>query len=367
MKTSYIIAVGIAVAAAAWVLSGQMRNHDTGTEAAAQAEADSPATAAVPRVRVRELHAEPRSLEIILRGKTEASRLVTVRAETPSKVIDIMAEKGAYVHSGDVLVQLSDDDRQARLQQAKALLAQRQIEFDSSQKLSQKGYRAETQLADAKAKLEEAKAAVTSTEIDIAYTTIRAPFNGIVEKRAVEVGDFVNIGDEVATIVDLDPVLVVGQVSEQNIEQVKPGMAGSARLVSGVTVTGTVRYIAATADEQTRTFRVELEIPNPDRSIVQGVSSELRLPVADVPAYFVSPAILTLAENGDVGVKTLGADGKVEFHPAKIIAGGDDGVWLAGLPDTVRFITVGQDFVSVGQSVEAVPDDTTAEGDKPAS
>jgi membrane fusion protein, multidrug efflux system len=367
MKTSYIIAAGIAAAAAAWVLSSQIAGHDTATEAETKAEAKTPPEAVVPRVRVREQHAEPHALEIILRGKTEASRLVTVRAETPSKVIDIAAEKGAYVHSGDVLVSLSDDDRQARLQQAKALLAQRQIEFDSSQKLSQKGYRAETQLADAKAKLEEAKAAVTSMEIDIAYTTIRAPFNGIVEKRAVEVGDFVNIGDEVATIVDLDPVLVVGQVAEQNIGQVEPGMPGTTRLATGVTVTGTVRYIAATADEQTRTFRVELEVSNPNRSIVQGVSSELRLPVADVPAYYVSPAILTLAENGDVGVKTLGADSKVEFHPAQIIAGGEDGVWLTGLPETVRFITVGQDFVSVGQRVEAVPDDATPEGDKPAS
>jgi multidrug efflux pump subunit AcrA (membrane-fusion protein) len=113
-------------------------------------------------VRVREQHAEPHALEIILRGKTEASRMVVVRAETRSKVIDIAAEKGTYVQSGDVLVSLSDDDRQAKLQQAKALLAQRQIEFDSSMKLSQKGYRAETQVADAKAKLEEAKAAVTS-------------------------------------------------------------------------------------------------------------------------------------------------------------------------------------------------------------
>ncbi|HET6220643.1 MAG TPA: efflux RND transporter periplasmic adaptor subunit [Dongiaceae bacterium] len=367
IKTSYVIAIGIAVAAAAWVLSGQIASHDTVTEAEAKAEADALPEAVVPRVRVREQHAEPRALEIILRGKTEASRMVVVRAETRSKVIDIAAEKGAYVQSGDVLVSLSDDDRQAKLQQAKALLAQREIEFDSSMKLSKKGYRAETQVADAKAKLEEAKAAVTSTEIDIAYTTIRAPFNGIVEKRAVEEGDFVNVGDEVATVVDLDPVLVVGQVAEQNIEQVKPGMPGTARLVTGATVTGTVRYVAATADEQTRTFRVELEVPNHDRSIVQGVSSELRLPVADVPAYYVSPAILTLAENGDVGVKTLGADGKVEFHTAKIIAGGEDGVWLAGLPETVTFITVGQDFVMVGQRVEAVPDEAAPAGDKPAS
>src|SRR5262249_689786 len=82
---------------------------------------------------------------------------------------------------------------------------------------------------------------------------------------------------------------------------------------------------------KTRTFRVELEVPNPARTIVQGVSAELHLPVADLPAHRVSPAILTLAENGDVGVKTIGPGNIVEFHPVTIVSTGADGVWLGGV------------------------------------
>jgi multidrug efflux system membrane fusion protein len=151
-------------------------------------------------------------------------------------------------------------------------------------------------------------------------------------------------------------VLVVGQISERDIDKIRVGMPGSARLVSGEAVEGKVRFVGSASDAKTRTFRVELEVPNPARAIVQGVSAELHLPVADLPAHRVSPAILTLAENGDVGVKTVGAGNVVEFHAVTVVATGADGVWLAGLPATVTFITVGQDFVTAGQKVEPVPE-----------
>lgn len=357
IKTSYFIACGIFVAAAAWVISGQLTSHESVTTAAAISESAPAPMQPVARVRVRDLTATPRVVEIVLRGQTIANRQVDLRAETRGKVIEVAAEKGTLVRTGDVIARLSDDDRKAHLEQTKALLAQREIEYDNAQKLSKKGYRPETDVAEARAKLEEAKAAVTSMEIDIAYTTIRAPFDGVVEERAVEIGDFVNVGDAIAKIVDLDPVLVVGQVAEQDIDKVKVGMPGTARLVTGGTVSGRMRFVGSAADTQTRTFRVELEVPNPDRSVVQGISAELRLPVAELPAHRVSPAILTLTDDGKIGVKTVNAENVVEFHPVQIISDGPDGVWLVGLPDQARFITVGQDFVLPGQKVEPVPDE----------
>jgi multidrug efflux system membrane fusion protein len=133
-------------------------------------------------------------------------------------------------------------------------------------------------------------------------------------------------------------------------------MTGTAKLVTGETVRGRLSFVGAMADDQTRTFRVELEVPNPDRRIVEGISAELRLPVAELPAHRVSPAILTLTDDGKIGVKTVNAENIVEFHPVQIVGDGPDGVWLAGLPERLRFITVGQDFVLTGQKVEPVPE-----------
>lgn len=356
IKTSYLIACGIAIAVTAWLISGQLTSDKPVAPAAATSEVAQPAAQPLARVRVRRQTAEPRIVEIVLRGQTVANRQVELRAETRGKVIAVPAEKGSLVRTGDVIAQLSDDDRKARLEQTKALLAQREIEYDNAQKLSKKGYRPETDVAETRAKLEEARAAVTSMEIDIGYTTIRAPFDGVIEERPVEIGDFVDVGDRAARIVDLDPVLVVGQAAERDIAKVKVGMPGTARLITGETVSGKVRFVGSTADAKTRTFRVEMEVANPGRTIVQGASAELHLPVADLPAHRVSPAILTLAENGDVGVKTIGPGNTVEFHAVTIVATEADGVWLAGLPPTVTFITVGQDFVTAGQKVEPVPE-----------
>jgi multidrug efflux system membrane fusion protein len=217
-------------------------------------------------------------------------------------------------------------------------------------------YRSDTAVAEARAQLEVAKAQVAAMEIDIAYTTIVAPFDGIVDARPAEIGDFLDVGDPIATIVDLDPILVVGQISERDIAQISVGDAGMARMVTGEMLRGKVRYISTVADETTRTFRVELEIPNPARRVMQGISSEMRLPLAPLAAHLVSPAILTLADDGTVGVKLVNDGGVVEFRPVSIIGDGPDGVWLAGLPDQVTFITVGQEFVVDGQKVEAVPE-----------
>ena len=355
MKNSYLIAILIALAVSAWLLSGQFAHEEDHAEAAAPAAA-AVAEAPPPKVRVADRVAEPHIAEIVLRGRTEAARVVELKAETRGKVVQILTEEGAYVKTGDVLLRLAADDRMAKLQQTKALLAQRQIEFDSSKKLSAKGYRADTEVAAAVARLEEAKAAVASMEIDIGYTTITAPFEGVIEQRPVEIGDFVDVGTPVATIVDLDPMRVVGHVVEGDVTKLKPEMAGAAKLVTGETLQGRLSFVGAMADDQTRTFRVELEVPNPDRRIVEGISAELRLPVAELPAHRVSPAILTLTDDGKIGVKTVNGENVVEFHPVQIVGDGPDGVWLAGLPERARFITVGQDFVLTGQKVEPVPE-----------
>ena len=193
-------------------------------------------------------------------------------------------------------------------------------------------------------------------EIDIGYTTIRAPFNGVVEERPVEIGDFVNVGDaSPASSISIpcwSSARCPSTISTRS-RSACPARPASSRARPWK---GKVRFVGSTADAKTRTFRVELEVPNPARTIVQGVSAELHLPVADLPAHRVSPAILTLAENGDVGVKTVGPGNIVEFHAVTIVATGADGVWLAGLPPTVTFITVGQDFVTAGQKVEPVPE-----------
>jgi multidrug efflux system membrane fusion protein len=234
---------------------------------------------------------------------------------------------------------------------AKALLKQREIEYKASKSLSVKGFRAETSLAQAEAALEAARAELARIEVDIANTKVRAPFDGVLNTRPMELGDFVSVGDEVATVVDLDPIYVVGYVSEREVGHFKLGDAGTARLTDGRVLQGTIHYIAAMAESATRTFRVELEVPNPDGAVVDGVTAELEIEQGATRAHLVSPAILSLSDEGIVGIKAVGADNVVAFHPVQILGDGPEGVWLGGLEETLTVITVGHEFVQPGHAV----------------
>ena len=353
MKRSIIFAVLLAIGATLWVVSGQF--GETGAEPEAQKPpADLTALEQAPLVRVRPSHAEPHAVIDLLRGRTEANRLVEIKSETDGRLAELPVEDGTRVKAGDVIGKLSPGDRPARLAEAKALRAQRKIEFEADQKLSKKGFRAETQLAATQAELEAAEAAVKIAEVELGYTTIRAPFDGVIDSRLVEIGDFIDRGEAVARLVELDPMVIVTQVNEREIKRLSIGTPGEARLMTGESITGTVRHISAVADEATRTFRVELEVPNPDRSISAGMTAEIPLPLSKVAAHHVSPAVLTLAENGEIGVKTVDAENRVAFHAVNIVDTDNQGIWVTGLPEEISLITVGQEYVSTGEAVRTV-------------
>ena len=121
---------------------------------------------------------------------------------------------------------------------------------------------------------------------------------------------------------------------------------------------GEVRFVTAEAEPTTRTFRIEIELPNPTAEIPDGITAEIRLPLGEIKAHRVSPAILTLTDDGTIGVKTLGPDNRVRFRPIQIIGDSIDGVWLIGLPERVILITVGQEFVAEGQIVRPIDEAT---------
>ena len=312
------------------------------------------------RVRVTQRTAKLQTRNLILRGRTEANRWVDIKAETKGRVTEIIAKEGARVERGDLIVKLAMEDRRQKLTEAEARVRQRQLEFDAAKSLRQKGFRAETKTAESAAELEEAIAKVAQISIDIDHTEVSAPFAGVIDMRSVELGDFVGPGDVIARIVDEDPYLVVGQVSELDVGRIALGDTGTALLTNGDPVRGKIRYIATVADASTRTFRVELEIPNTNSKLRSGVTADIRIPVESVQAHFLSPALLTLDDNGILGIRTINHSATVVFKPVSIFSTQPNGIWITGLPKTITIITVGQEFVRHGEPVIPVIDDRKA-------
>jgi len=354
MNKSIITALVLAVLAVGWIVTGQFGSDDP---APADATATSAPAPEKMKVRVAELGAIARTENVTVTGRSEASRKVELRAETEGQVTEILKQRGERVTEGEPIAKIRADDRPAKLAEARATLRQRQIEYNAAEKLTERGFRSETEKAGAQARLDAARAVVEQMELDIARTTFRAPFDGTIEAGHVETGDYVKVGDVTAMVVDLDPILVVGNVSERQVGTVKEGMTGTVTLIDGSEHTGIVRFVSSVAEPSTRTYRMELELQNPDLEIRDGLTAQIRIPVSSTMAHFVTPSVLTLNDEGIVGVKTVAPDNTVAFRPVDIIDDEPEGIWLGGLPDTIRLITVGQEFVIDGEEVTPVEGD----------
>jgi len=349
---SWLTSAGIAIAIAVWLMSGQMASNEPEAETVAAAEPEELLTS----VRIRTQSAEEVTRTITVNGKTAPARIVQMDAETDGRVVATGVDRGERLNKGEVIVRLDERDRQARLAQARATVKQRELEFAAREQLKNESYVSEAQLQEAAAQLETARAELARAELDIEYMVVRAPFDGALQDRLVEIGDYLKAGDPVATFVDERKLIVSADVSEFDANQVHKGNKASARLATGELVEGNIRYVAPIADEGTRTFRVELEVDNSEGEYRGGVTAELMIPAETIYAHKISPSLLTLDDEGNLGIKTVNEAGQVEFFLADIAMSSNEGVWIAGLPHSASIITVGQGFVNAGSFVDSIPE-----------
>ncbi|WP_428409955.1 efflux RND transporter periplasmic adaptor subunit [Hyphococcus sp.] len=293
--------------------------------------------------------------QVVVRGRTKAERKVIVRAETSGVIADTPAALGSLVSEGDVLCRLNVDARQAQLAEARAAQAKAQLDYDAAAKLSEGGFRSETAVASAKAVLDQSAAALERARVELDKTEIKAPFDGVYDERHAEVGALLKVGDPCATVIKRSPFLVVGAVSERDVSKVRQGDRGRARLATGEAIDGVVRFVASSADPATRTFDIELEVPNEDGLLRDGVTAEFMVFAEERSAHRVPRASLVLNDEGEIGVRSLDDNNIVVFTSVRLIGETPSGVWVAGLSGDVRLIVGGQEYVTAGQTVSAVP------------
>ena len=332
-----------------WMLSGFLFSTSTPTTSISL---DLNPETKIINVKAKEFSSELRLSSVVVQGRTESNRSVKVASETNGIVRSILINKGAQVKEGQILCILATDSRKAKLDEAQALMRQRKLEWEASKVLVEKGYRSQTKAAGSKASYDAAKALVAQMEQELENINIRAPFDGFFNDNISEVGDFLSVGMPCGQVIDYNPILVTGQISEQEIKQVKTGVIAEARLSTGENLNGLVSYISKTADRKTRTFRVEVRIQNSDFKIKDGITTELFIPTQKVTAHLIPPSSLTLDSEGKIGVRYINKDNIVIFSSVKIIGDKGELVWVKGLPENVTLITVGQEFVLEGQKVK---------------
>ena len=320
------------------------------------------ANAAPRSVRIKEVTAQLMPIDVPLRGRTKAKTLVSVVAQTSGIVQEVSVTKGQSVKAGDTLCKLKTDARQLAVDQAQAAVSQAQTAYDANQSLVQKGLAAQNTALAATAALAQAKTGLENAQLELARATIKTDIAGVVQDPMTTVGAALAAGQPCATVVQLDPMLFIASVPEAKVGYAKVGLSADVTTVNGDKVQGKVTYLASSADNATRSFPVEIELPNPDGKIRDGVTADAIVNVGTAPVTILPQSVLTLDDEGVLGIRSVEAGNKVAFHAVNIIKDTRDGVWIVGLPPKLNVITVGQDFVKAGQIVDA----KTADGEQPS-
>ncbi|SEL32025.1 membrane fusion protein, multidrug efflux system [Roseovarius nanhaiticus] len=335
---------------------------------------------------------------VIVRGQTEAQRQVDARAETSGRVISEPLRKGAFVEAGQIMCELDPGTRkaalaeaearraeaearipeaEARLAEAQARLAEAEINDTAASRLSESGFASDTRVAGTRAALSAGKAAVEAAKsgLDAARTGIQsaaagvaaareelerlkiaAPFAGLLESDTAELGSLLQPGALCATVIQLDPIKLVGFVPETAVDRIETGSMARAQLVSGREVTGQVSFLSRSADPETRTFRVEVTVPNPDLALRDGQTAEIAIASEGTSAHLLPQSALTLNDNGVLGVRIVSETdegARAEFVAVTLLRDTPNGIWVAGLPEAADVIVIGQEYVIDGVPVAA--------------
>ena len=347
MKTSNHIAIGSVIALVLWIASGYVISGSSATSAtAAQQERES-----LMKVRVKTFTTASVTSLVFVQGQLEPWRSVTLRAETSGTVDEINVDRGTRVVQGEMLTHISMDDREVRLARAEAQVAQSKADLEAAESLFKKKMQSENSVRAARANVAVTKAELAAIKLDIERTSVRAPFDCVVEDRPVELGVLLERGDSVISVVDDTRLKATAQVPQQSVGNLNTGQQVNVTLITGEQVDGTLTFISRLADEGTRSYRIEVEVPNTKLELVSGLSAVLEIPTGESDGHFLSPSLLILHDDGRLGVMAVDESNHANFYPVSLIRSEDGGVWVSGLPAQIRLITFGQGFIQAGEQV----------------
>ena len=357
-KLHRIAALCVLAAAAAWIATGEFAAVGSAQgEAGQETPTPEPVADAGPVLRTVAA-VDPVFVDhartIRLSGTTAADKRVALAARVDGVIASLGMVKGGTVAEGTVVLTLEGPETVAQAEIAEIALAQRERELELAEKLFAGGNTPEIQLTNARSARDAAAAELARATAAVDRLELKAPFSGIVDTVEVELGEWVQTGTPVATILSLDPILVKAEVSELDLGSIAPGSKAVIRLVNGTDLEGTVRLVAREASAQTRTFPVEIALPNPGNALPSGMTAEVLLAAEPARAVVVPRSVITLAETGALGIRVVGPDNIAQFAPVTILDDTPEGLIVTGVPEGQRIIVAGQDLVRDGETVTVV-------------
>ncbi|MEX2475697.1 efflux RND transporter periplasmic adaptor subunit [Marinobacter sp.] len=344
-----LIVIGLVL----WMASGEVKVAQQDAP-----EVEDPATAERPRVQVETLEARLYEPGLMLQGQLEPWRTVIISAGVSGTVEELMVRQGERVEKGQPLLKLSDDGRQATVDRWQSQIRKLEADLSAAERLGSSNLASQSDILGLKSELAGARAELAQARNSVSDLTPEAPFDGVVNRRHVDLGNLVQPGADMLELVQVDRLKATGQIPQQSVSQVREGQAVTIRLLDGGSLEGDVSFVASAADTETRSFAVEVTVDNSELKRVAGGSATLRIALPETRAMFISPAYLSLGDDGRPGVRYVDDSNQVVFQTVTLLNVTTDGAWVSGLPDEIQLITRGGGFVAIGQDVEPVDRDS---------
>ena len=407
MKKSIFIASFILLVVVGWIGSGQFTDVNAQDDTSPSTDSSNETVEKVVvedtgnKVEVKEFNFSQIDQSIELQGQTTHNKKIDVKSETTGNIINIAFKRGDKVSKGDELIKISIENRKEllnsakkdldrlnkelelneknkinRLSQNKELIKLYEIEFASAKQLIDKGLSSKSKLSLASfnlanarsdqedilitfesqqssigAQIANVRSQLKNIELDIDKTVINSPFSGIISDKMIEESEYITPGNIMFTIIDLNPIKIQGYLSEFDVNKVSLGTKAIIENTNGLKKNGTISFISPSAETSTRTFEITIEADNADLSFKSGITTKITIAGSELKAHKIPPSILTLQDDGTVGVKAVNDENIVIFYPTTSVKDTIDGIWVSGLPDKVNLIVTGQEYVAVGESV----------------
>lgn len=348
---SYALASLLVLALVIWLALGNFQGfQSTPPDASEDSDPDQ-------RVEVVEQQSIAYIPEQIVQGQLTAQRETTLRANVAGYVAEKPVEQGSRVAAGDTLLVLDNDALPEQLQQARDELALAEAEYAGARNLRQRELISQPELLRRQSALSASAASVAQLQNQLDDSRPTAPFDGVLNRVTVELGDLLQPGEEWAQLVDDRRLKGAAWVSQQQVGDLSVGLPVTARLLNGDQLDGELTFISHRAEEATRSFYIEATLDNPAGKRLAGGSAELTITLPPRQVHSLSPALLSLDSEGQLAVKHLDDNDQVQQTRVELVSADTQRAYVTGLADPLRLITLGAGMVDVGEAVTPVTTD----------
>ena len=240
---------------------------------------------------------------------TEAHQRIEVKSEIMTTVEEVLRKAGTFVNKNDLVIRLDEYNTNLELYKLDLL-----------------------------------------SESEFKKIALYAPFDGILLDNHKIAGELVMPGERVYELIDLSFLEIYGYINENEILDISTKNEVDVTIL-GEEVQGFIDYVSPISDPETKTFEIVVKVKNKDLRYKDGLSSMISINKGEVLAHKISPSILALGDEGQLGVKVITKGNEVEFKDITIIEDTSEYMLVTGLSEKEKIIIVGQQYVSNGEKV----------------